>query len=58
MQGATCRKIGEEPVGGRVAVKWEIVVTHQGKTMTATQWIDKERARLTKAIEEAEQQQK
>jgi hypothetical protein len=43
LQGITCRKIGEEPVGGRVAVKWEMVGSQQGKTVTVTQWIDKER---------------
>lgn len=43
MPGVTCRKVGEEPVAGRPAVKWEMVATHQGQTMTSTQWIDKER---------------
>jgi outer membrane lipoprotein-sorting protein len=43
MPGVTCRKVGEEPISGRPAVKWEMVATHQGQTMTSTQWIDKER---------------
>jgi hypothetical protein len=43
MPGVKCRKLGEESVGGRTAVKWEMTVTHQGKLVTATQWIDKER---------------
>jgi len=43
MPGLTCRKLGEEKVDGRTAVKWEIVTSHEGKTMKSTQWIDKER---------------
>jgi hypothetical protein len=43
MPGLTCRNLGEEDLGGRKAVKWEIVASHQGQTMTSTQWIDKER---------------
>jgi outer membrane lipoprotein-sorting protein len=41
--GLTCRKLGEETVSGRTAVKWEIVAAHQGQTVKTTQWIDKER---------------
>ena len=43
MPGLTCRKLGEEDIGGRTAVKWEMVASHQGQTVTSTQWIDKER---------------
>jgi len=43
LQGVTCRKLGEETVAGRPAVKWETSVSHQGKTMNSTQWVDKER---------------
>jgi len=43
MPGLTCRNLGEETVSGRAAVKWEVVASHQGKTMTSTQWLDKER---------------
>lgn len=43
MPGLTCRKLGEEPISGRNAVKWEIVASHQGQTMKSTQWIDTER---------------
>lgn len=43
MPGVTCRKLGEEEVGGRTAIKWEIVASQQGQTMKSTQWIDKER---------------
>jgi hypothetical protein len=43
MPGLTCRKLGEETMSGRTAVKWEVVATHQGQTMKSTQWIDKER---------------
>jgi len=43
MPGLTCRNLGEENIGGRTALKWEITASHQGETMTSTQWIDKER---------------
>jgi hypothetical protein len=43
MPGLSCRKVGEEEVGGRMAVKWEIEASHQGQTMKSTQWIDKAR---------------
>ncbi|MCG6860440.1 MAG: hypothetical protein LJE70_04045 [Chromatiaceae bacterium] len=41
--GLTCKKLGEEDIGGRTAVKWEMVASRQGQTMKSTQWIDKER---------------
>lgn len=41
--GLTCRKVGEESMSGRPAVKWEITGSQQGKPVTSTQWIDKER---------------
>jgi hypothetical protein len=43
MPGLTCKRIGEEDMGGRKAVKWEMVAAHQGESMKSTQWIDKER---------------
>jgi hypothetical protein len=43
MPGMTCRKLGEETVAGRPALKWEMVASFQGQTMTSTQWLDKER---------------
>jgi hypothetical protein len=43
MPGLTCRKLGEEVISGRTAVKWEMVASQQGQTMKSTQWIDKER---------------
>lgn len=43
MPGLTCRKLGEEKIGKRTAVKWEMVASHQDRTMKSTQWIDKER---------------
>jgi len=43
MPGLTCRNLGEEDIGGRTAVKWEMVASHEGQTMKSTQWIDKER---------------
>lgn len=44
MPGLTCERIGEESVGGRTAVKWEMVMTHEGQSMQGTLWIDAERA--------------
>ncbi len=41
--GLTCRKVGEETMTGRPTVKWEITGSQQGKPVTSTQWIDKER---------------
>jgi hypothetical protein len=43
MPGLTCRKLGEETIAGRPAVKWEIVASHQGQPMKSIQWIDKVR---------------
>jgi hypothetical protein len=43
MPGMTCRKLGEETVAGRPVLKWEMVASFQGKTVTSTQWIDKDR---------------
>lgn len=43
MPGLTCRQLGEEKISGRTAVKWEMVASHQERTMKSTQWIDKER---------------
>lgn len=44
MPGLTCQRVGEESVGGRAAVKWEMVMTHEGQSMQGTLWIDAERA--------------
>jgi len=43
MPGLICHKIGEEEIGGRTAVKWEMETTQGGQTMKSTQWIDKQR---------------
>lgn len=43
MPGVTCTKVGEEEIGGRVAIKWEMEASHQGQSMKSMQWIDKER---------------
>lgn len=43
MPRLTCRQLGEEEINGRMAIKWEIVASHQKQTMKSTQWIDKER---------------
>jgi hypothetical protein len=43
MPGMSCRRLGQEDVSGRPAVKWEMVMTHEGKTLKGVQWIDAER---------------
>ncbi|EGV33740.1 hypothetical protein ThidrDRAFT_0429 [Thiorhodococcus drewsii AZ1] len=43
LDGVNCRKVGEEDVGGRAAVKWEMSVVRDGQTLTGVQWIDVER---------------
>ena len=43
MPGVSCQPKGEEQVSGRAALVWEITATQMGKTMSTTQWIDKER---------------
>ncbi len=46
--GSQCRMLGEEVIDGRKAVKWSMRFTHQGKTLTGTQWIDAERGMVLK----------
>lgn len=43
LQGVACRRAGEEDVAGRAAIKWEMTVTHEGKVLTGTQWLDVQR---------------
>lgn len=43
LQGVTCRKVGQDAVGGRAAVKWEMSVTRNGQVLTGTQWLDVQR---------------
>jgi len=43
MPRLTCRRLGEEVISGRTAVKWEMVTSHRERTMKSIQWIDKER---------------
>lgn len=43
LQGVSCRKIGQEDVAGRAAVKWEMSVTRNGQVLTGSQWIDVQR---------------
>ena len=43
LQGLTCRRVGEEDVAGRTAVKWEMSVSRDGETLTGAQWIDVQR---------------
>ncbi|RNE94211.1 hypothetical protein [Marichromatium sp. AB32] len=38
-----CRRAGEETVGGRAAVKWEMTISRDGQTLTGAQWLDVER---------------
>jgi len=48
--GMSCRRVGVEDVNGRPAVKWEMSVTQQGKTLTGTQWLDQERGMPLKSL--------
>ena len=41
--GLSCRKLGDEDVGGRPAAKWEITGNQDDKPVTSLQWIDRER---------------
>jgi len=43
MPGMTCKAKGEEAIAGRTALVWDLTLTQQGKSLTLTQWIDKER---------------
>lgn len=43
LEGLTCRRVGAEDVAGRSAIKWEMTVMRDGKTLTGAQWIDVER---------------
>ncbi len=43
LPGVDCRRIGEEAVAGRPAIKWEMTVTQDGKTLTGAQWLDVQR---------------
>ncbi len=38
-----CRRVGEEDIGGRRAVKWEMTMNQGGQTLTGFQWLDAER---------------
>ncbi len=48
--GLTCRRVGEEDVGGRAAIKWEMSATEQGETLTGAQWLDVERGLPLKSV--------
>jgi hypothetical protein len=43
IEGLNCTRTGEEDVAGRRSVKWEMSMTHEGKTLTGAQWLDVER---------------
>jgi len=43
IQGAQCKRLGEEKVAGRPAIKWDMTTQQQGKTIQSTLWIDTER---------------
>ncbi|MCW8907913.1 MAG: hypothetical protein OQL28_11750 [Sedimenticola sp.] len=44
--GAECRRLGEEQIQGRPAVKWSVKVPGQGGAVQSTQWIGKQRSIL------------
>ncbi|WP_428608389.1 hypothetical protein [Sedimenticola sp.] len=47
LPGAQCKKLGEETVGGRAAIKWQVRVPSQGGgEMHSIQWIGKQRSIL------------
>ena len=43
IKGAQCKRLGTDTIHGRKAVKWEMTVTHQGKSYRNLQWMDTER---------------
>ncbi len=43
IQGAQCKRLGEEKVAGRLAVKWDMTTQQQDETIQSTLWIDTER---------------
>lgn len=43
LSGATCKQLGEDLVSGRKAIKWEIHMSVEGKSLTAYEWVDVER---------------
>jgi len=43
IQGTQCKRLGEEKVAGRLAVKWDMTSQQQGETIQSTIWIDTER---------------
>jgi len=44
--GAECRRLGEEEIQGRAAVKWSVTVPGQGGSVQSIQWIGKQRSIL------------
>lgn len=38
--GVTCKRLGEEVLNGRKAVKWQVTGNAQGRPTTATVWLD------------------
>lgn len=50
LQDVTCQRIGSEQVGGRDAIKWEMTVTRDGKTLTGAQWLDVQRGLPVKYV--------
>jgi hypothetical protein len=43
LPNASCKALGSEPVNGRDAEKWEMVVTRDGRQLRALYWLDRER---------------
>ncbi len=50
IEGARCKKLGQEKINGHSADKWEMTITQQGKDMRALYWIDTDRHMLVKQI--------
>lgn len=50
LQDVSCQRIGTEQVGGRDAIKWEMTVTRDGKTLTGAQWLDVQRGLPVKYV--------
>jgi hypothetical protein len=45
---ASCKKLGEEKIHGRIADKWEMVMKKDGQDMRALYWIDRQRTMMLK----------
>jgi len=50
VEGASCAKLGQEQMQGRVVDKWEMTINQNGKPARAIYWIDAERKMPLKQI--------